>query len=204
MINKLMMVSSTTTTTMRLSLSIFLFLTLVVPNVNAFTIPSTSTKSIIRNTATFHNDVVRIQNHHQIISISKSSSTSTSLYIASLPVNEDDDGTGLSFGERARKYRRDYFAYGDWERHRDSNRFIGNLLDIFNSGIVRQLSKECLFITNIAIFVVLYNSLLVTGFTDFFGIFHNPIFPDITFPLLAIPAAFFTLTGFALSLLLGT
>jgi hypothetical protein len=131
-----------------------------------------------------------------------SSSTSSALWmVANVP---KDDGSGVSYGERSRRYRRDVFAYGDWIRHRDSERFIGNLVDIFNSAIVRQLTGDCLVLAGIGAFIVAYNAFVVTGYDGIFdGIHHDPIVSG-TYPLLSMPGAFFSLTSPFLSFLLGT
>ena len=44
--------------------------------------------------------------------------------VSSVPT---DDGSGLSYSERSRPYRRDVFNYDDWVRHRSSDRFAGRL-----------------------------------------------------------------------------
>ena len=118
--------------------------------------------------------------------------------IANLP---SDDGSGLSYAERSRPYRRDVFDSDEWVRVRNTARFSKNLLSIFQSGIVRQLLNEAIFIAGAATFLCLYNALLVTGYDDLSGIHHDPFGQG--FYVFKLPSIFFTLTSPALSLLLG-
>jgi hypothetical protein len=122
----------------------------------------------------------------------------TRLQIANLP---NDDGSGLSYAERSRPYRRDVFDSDEWVRVRSAARFSTNLLSIFQSGVVRQLLNEAIFISGVATFLCLYNALLVNGYDDFSGIHHDPLGPG--FYVFSLPSIFFTLTSPALSLLLG-
>lgn len=123
------------------------------------------------------------------------------LFISSVP---KDDGSGLSYAERSRPFRRDVFAWDLWVKHRATDRFVGNILDILDSGVVQSLIGEITLITFVASFVCAYNALFVTGFTDFSGILHVPIFASRFLPILKFPMEFFTLTTPALGLLLGT
>lgn len=110
---------------------------------------------------------------------------------------------GLSYGERSRKYRRDVFNYDLWVKHRSTDRFLGNLVEMVKSGVIRTLSGELLLLTFVAVFVCLYNGLGVVGYDDFQGIQHDALLPNGGWPLLKFPPAFFTLTSPALALLLG-
>jgi hypothetical protein len=112
-----------------------------------------------------------------------------------------DDGSGISYSERSRPFRRDVFAYDDWVRHRSSDRFAGRLGKLTKSGIVRSLSKEIALIAGAATFICLFNALLGSGFDDLAGIHQGPLISG--FPVLSLPATFFTLSSPALSLLLG-
>lgn len=114
----------------------------------------------------------------------------------------DDDGSGVSYSERSRPYRRDVFAYDDWVKHRSSARFTGRLAKLTQSGVVRSLSKELALITAVASFIAIFNALAGGGYDDFSGIHHDPLIS--IFPVLQLPATFFTLSSPALSLLLGT
>jgi hypothetical protein len=113
-----------------------------------------------------------------------------------------DDGSGISYSERSRPYRRDVFAYDDWVKHRSSDRFTGRLGKLTKSGIVRSLSKEIALIAGAATFICIFNALLGSGYDDFTGVHHAPLVSGL--PTLSLPATFFTLSSPALSLLLGT
>lgn len=125
--------------------------------------------------------------------------TKSRLYIVSVP---KDDGSGLSYAERSRVYRRDVYTWDSWVKHRRSDRFIGNILDLFRSGVLQSLAGDIAFITFAAVFVCVYNALCVVGYTDFSGVQHDPIISSIYLPLLKMPMDLFTLTSPALGLLL--
>ena len=140
-----------------------------------------------------------ITNIERDISItSPVTSAATQMHMIAIP---SDDGSGLSYSERRRPYRRDVFDSDEWVRVRNTARFSKNLLTIFESGIVRQLLSEAIFIGGAATFLCLYNALLVTGYDDFNGIHHDPFGQG--FYVFKLPGIFFTLTSPALSLLLG-
>jgi hypothetical protein len=48
----------------------------------------------------------------------------------------------LSYSEQSRKFRRDFFTHDSWLKHRSKDRFIGTLLKILDSGVVRALAEE--------------------------------------------------------------
>lgn len=108
--------------------------------------------------------------------------------------------SNLSYGERSRPLRRDVYEYADWPRHRSSDRFVVNFLDVYKSGLVQQVLKEVYLTMGAATFICLYNALLVNGYDDFSGLYHEPL---ANFYVFAIPSVFFSLTSPALSLLLG-
>lgn len=126
---------------------------------------------------------------------------STSLNVASVP--DKNSGPELSYAERSRIYRRDTFSYDLWVKHRSTDRFIGNLLDILKSGILRQLLPEIALVGGVALFVCLYNALFVTGYDDLEGIHHAAVFVSQYLPVLKLPQEFFTLSTPSLALLLG-
>lgn len=127
------------------------------------------------------------------------SRASTQLQVSRIPRN---DGSGLPYGERSRPYRRNFYTQPDWEKHRSRDRFIGNLLTFFKSGVVRQLKEELLLMFSVSTFVWAYNCFLVAGWDDFNGVHHDGLVS--WFRLLEMPSVFFTFSSPALSLLLGT
>ena len=74
-------------------------------------------------------------------------------------------------------------------------------MKLLKSGIMRTLLPEIFKYTFIAVFVCLYNSLLVTGYEDLGGMHHEAL---TVFPVCKLPADFFSLTTPSLALLLGT
>lgn len=131
--------------------------------------------------------------------VAGSATSSSALAVSTIPRN---DGSGLSYGERSRPFRRNFYTQPDWEKHRSRNRFKGNLLSITRSGIIRQLTNEVLFITAVATAVWSINCLTAAGYDDLQGVHHEGILPFL--PTLEMPSEFFTFSSPALSLLLGT
>lgn len=123
------------------------------------------------------------------------------------PVLSQDEPSPLSYSEQSRKFRRDYYTHESWIKHRSKERFIGTIIKIFDSGVVRALFQELILVGGVAMVVLLYNALLVTGWDDFALVHHDPITlfgKDTKLPLMYLPLAGFTLSTSALSLLLGT
>jgi hypothetical protein len=151
------------------------------PIVDAFTPITTSRTAVITTTGT------------------KTTKTTQLYDVAWVPT---DDGSGISYSERSRPYRRDVFAYDDWVRHRSAERFTGRLSKLGKSGIVRALSYEVQLLAAVATFICAFNALCVTGYDDFSNIHHDPLI-QMGLPVLSLPSMFFTLSSPALSLLLG-
>jgi hypothetical protein len=131
--------------------------------------------------------------------------STTRLFSTSIP-NENSANKMESYGEQSRIYRRDVFNYDNWVEHRSTNRFVGNLFDVLKSGVFRQLLPNCLYMSSIALFIVLYNTVFVQGYDDFSGVHHDAILSSfmVSLPLLKIPGDFFSLCTPSLALLLGT
>lgn len=99
--------------------------------------------------------------------------------------------------ELDRKAARPVFGYPDWKRQRSSARFFRNLGNIWSSSTIRANWQEVLVCTLSAAFVVAWND-------------YNPqilqALPDVVQPYLGfklgLPALPFTMSSFALSLLL--
>ena len=72
-----------------------------------------------------------------------------------------------NYGEKSRLYRRDVFTSADWIRTRRPDRFVDNLLTIFSSGLIRQVSFELSVLAALSALVVCYNDLFVEGWVDF-------------------------------------
>lgn len=124
--------------------------------------------------------------------------------------DDNEDDLNLSYGEKSRRFRRTVYTHADWLKHRDSNRFIRNLATLVNSGIIRQLAKEVLAVAAVALIVVLWNGLIIEGYTDFQGAHCDPISMDLfgleqppsKYFLLQLPSLPFTLSSSAIGLLL--
>ena len=118
------------------------------------------------------------------------------------PVLNTQEPSPVSYSERSRAFRRDFYTHDSWIRHRSKERFLGTLIKMVDSGVVRALLDELLVVGGVATFVVVYNAVLVTGWQDFSLLHHDALSTD--FPLMFLPLTGFTLSSSALSLLLGT
>ena len=58
-----------------------------------------------------------------------------------------------NYGEKSRQYRRDVFTSADWIRSRRPDRFVDNLLTMFSSGLIRQVSFELAVLASLSAFV---------------------------------------------------
>jgi predicted membrane chloride channel (bestrophin family) len=105
-----------------------------------------------------------------------------------------------NYGEESRKYRRNVFSAADWVRSRRPERFLDNILTTFDSGLIRQLQYELIFIAVASAFIVVWNDLFVAGYTDFSGVYHDRLVDFI--PALQLPLAPFSLSIASLGLLL--
>ena len=106
------------------------------------------------------------------------------------------------YGEESRRYRRTIYRHEDWLVHRSETRLLRNLKGTFTSGVVRSLLTEVQLVTFVALFVILWNSVLF-GYADLSNIAHPGVFgvmPDVL--RAALPVSIFTLSSPALGLLL--
>ncbi|KAL3930813.1 MAG: hypothetical protein SGBAC_011598, partial [Bacillariaceae sp.] len=105
-----------------------------------------------------------------------------------------------SYAEQSRQYRRNVFGSADWVKSRRSTRFFDTILSTPQSGLVRQISTQVLFISAAAAFVIVYNGMFVDGYTDFVGVKHEALSQSL--PAFKLPMVPFTLSSGALGLLL--
>jgi putative membrane protein len=130
--------------------------------------------------------------------------SSSSLNLESLeqktPDYQETERLLESYGEQARPFRRNVFSAADWVKSRRSTRFFDTILSTPKSALINQISAQVAFITFGAVFVLLYNDLLVSGFDDFSGVHHDGL--ATFFPAMKLPLAPFTLSSGALGLLL--
>lgn len=115
----------------------------------------------------------------------------------------DPEKSAWTYGEESRKYRRTAYTWDDWVKHRSTDRFFENLVNIPYSGLVRSILKEMAAIATISTIVILWNTLLVDGWTDLQGIEHAALAANAEeMPRLLIPLTPFTLSTSSLGLLL--
>jgi putative membrane protein len=81
----------------------------------------------------------------------------------------------ISYGEESRKYRRTVYTHDDWVKHRSSDRFVRNILTTTTSGIYKNIGREVLATTSIAVFIFFWN-MGTGGYTDFSEFALDPLF----------------------------
>lgn len=98
------------------------------------------------------------------------------------------------------------FGHQDWLRHRASDRFFRNLLKFDQSPIVKNLLDEAVVLAVISIGIIVWNELLVDGYTDLNEVHHAAPLADVLPSFLAfkfsLPIEPFLLCGGSLGLLL--
>ena len=107
----------------------------------------------------------------------------------------------VSSGEDSRRFRRTVYSHDDWRKHRNPDRFVYYLYAMFASGVYKNLGREVVLTTSVAVFVCLYNA-LVGGYTDFAGVQHAALVTSPWLPVLGLPLSPFTLASPSLGLLL--
>ena len=178
--------------------------------------------SIIWNCDAF---VVKDQLYQQEHSYHSFSPTTTSLHSTTPREGSLEEATqklgSVPYGETSRKYRRTVFRHNDWVEHRSSSsRILDNLQSIFFSGVVRQLRPQVTAVTTVAVFVFIWNYVIVSmigleytttattantaaatsGATAMIDNITNEW--NLKLPLLTLPTLPFTLSSPALGLLL--
>ncbi|KAK1744478.1 bestrophin family protein [Skeletonema marinoi] len=98
------------------------------------------------------------------------------------------------------------YSHDDWLRHRASDRFFANLFKFDKSPIVKNLLDEAAILAVICVGIILWNELLIEGWTDLNEVHHEAPLADLlpsalTFKL-ALPTEPFFLCGGPLGLLL--
>jgi ion channel-forming bestrophin family protein len=92
--------------------------------------------------------------------------------------------------EEQRRLRRTVFSSADWRKHRSSNRYFRELINMPRSGVFRSLFRQALFVSLCSSIMVVYNVLVELH------VFRRSL------PLLSFPSLPFTLTASSLGLLL--
>lgn len=133
-------------------------------------------------------------------SAQRMSTKSSSLYMGP-PKDPSAPATDL-YGEGSRKYRRTVYTHDQWVKHRSPDRFGNNLSTLFNSGIYKNVGKEVVATTSVAIFVWAWN-LLAGGYQDLAGVAHDPIIQGEWIKVVGLPLQAFTTVSPSLGLLLG-
>eukprot|EP00985_Skeletonema_marinoi_P027052 scaffold21581_cov132-Skeletonema_marinoi.AAC.15 len=134
-------------------------------------------------------------------STSSQQRTNKSALFMGPPTDPSAPATDL-YGEGSRKYRRTVYTHDQWVKHRSPDRFVNNLSTLFNSGIYKNVGKEVVFTTSVAIFVWAWN-LLVGGYQDLSGVAHDPIIQGEWAKIVGLPLQAFTTVSPSLGLLLA-
>ncbi len=106
------------------------------------------------------------------------------------------------YGEGSRKYRRTVYTHNEWVKHRSSDRFVNNISTLVYSGIYKNIGKEVLATSSVAVFVWAWN-MLVGGYEDFAGVMHDPLISNKFASAVGLPLTIFTTLSPSLGLLLG-
>lgn len=126
--------------------------------------------------------------------------SSSSLYMGP-PIDPAAPAVDL-YGEGSRKYRRTVYTHNEWVKHRSSDRFVNNISTLVYSGIYKNIGKEVLATSSVAVFVWAWN-MLVGGYEDFSGVMHDPLISSKLAPAVGLPLTIFTTLSPSLGLLLG-
>ena len=98
------------------------------------------------------------------------------------------------------------YSHDDWLRHRASDRFFRNLFKFDKSPIVKNLLDEAAVLAAICVGIILWNEMLIEGWTDFNEMHHDAplagLLPSALTFKLALPTEPFFLCGGPLGLLL--
>jgi len=105
------------------------------------------------------------------------------------------------YGEGSRKYRRTVYTHNEWVKHRSSDRFVNNISTLVYSGIYKNIGKEVLATSSVAVFVWAWN-MLVGGYEDFSGVMHDPLISSKLASAVGLPLTIFTTLSPSLGLLL--
>ena len=143
-------------------------------------------------------------------STARVSITKTKLQASTLLEEDDKYNTAelmASEMEQARlsnQYSR--YSHDDWLRHRGSDRFFRNLFKFNKSPIVKNLLDEAAILAAICTGIILWNELLIDGWTDLNEVHHDAplanMLPSALTIKLALPTEPFFLCGGPLGLLL--
>lgn len=106
-----------------------------------------------------------------------------------------------SYSEQSRPMRRTVFTHEDWVKFRSSDRFMKNLRNIAVSGVYKNLGREVVATTAVALFVWASN-LALGGYTDFVGVQHEALVHIDGLSGIGLPLTPFTLASPSLGLLL--
>jgi hypothetical protein len=98
------------------------------------------------------------------------------------------------------------YSHDDWLRHRASDRFFRNLFKFDKSPIVKNLLDEAAVLAAICVGIILWNEMLIEGWTDLNEMHHDAplagLLPSALTFKLALPTEPFFLCGGPLGLLL--
>ena len=130
----------------------------------------------------------------------KQQASSSALYMGP-PVDPAAPAVDL-YGEGSRKYRRTVYTHNEWVKHRSSDRFVNNISTLVYSGIYKNIGREVLATSSVAVFVWAWN-MLVGGYEDFAGVIHDPLISNKLASAVGLPLTIFTTLSPSLGLLLG-
>jgi len=128
--------------------------------------------------------------------------TSTSSALSMGPPADPSAPITEQYGEGSRKYRRTVYTHDQWVKHRSPDRFLNNIRTLVNSGIYKQVAKEVIATTSVAVFVCGWNA-LAGGYEGFDGSMHEAVIQGSWVQKVGLPLTPFTVLTPSLGLLLG-
>mmetsp|Transcript_7951 Transcript_7951/g.16843 ORF Transcript_7951/g.16843 Transcript_7951/m.16843 type:complete len:426 (+) Transcript_7951:233-1510(+) len=127
--------------------------------------------------------------------------TSTSSALSMGPPADPSAPITEQYGEGSRKYRRTVYTHDQWVKHRSPDRFLNNIRTLVNSGIYKQVAKEVIATTSVAVFVCGWNA-LAGGYEGFDGSMHEAVIQGSWVQKVGLPLTPFTVLTPSLGLLL--
>ena len=125
----------------------------------------------------------------------------SSLYMGP-PANDPSASAADLYGEGSRRHRRTIYTHNEWVKHRSSDRFVNKMSTLMHSGIYKNIGKEVMATTSVAVFVWTWN-MLVGGYDDFSGVMHDPLVASKWATAIGLPLTIFQTLSPSLGLLLG-
>eukprot|EP00957_Ditylum_brightwellii_P182379 13893648-Ditylum_brightwellii.AAC.1 len=126
--------------------------------------------------------------------------SSNSLYSAKSQFDDYDYDKLMNTSVEKGRFDANYVRFDNdkWLAHRASDRFYRSLLDFKISPMIESLLDEIVLLMGISVIIILWNELLVDGYTDLNGLHHEAMFAESALApnfRLALPIEPFLISG---------